>query len=79
VVYVKWIDSRGAGGAWTMMKHIDQHSASTCESMGWIIYEDDMVLEIAPHRSDIDAGDEMQVCGEMVIPKVAILERRALD
>lgn len=79
MTYIKWIDSRGVGSQWIQMKHIEQHNACICESVGWIIHEDDSVIEIAPHRSDIESGDQMQVCGEMVIPKVAILERITLE
>jgi hypothetical protein len=78
ITYVKCLDSRGVGSQWTSM-HDLQHEPCRCDSVGWLIYEDDEVIELAPHRTDIEHGDEMQVCGEMVIPRVCILERRLVQ
>lgn len=75
MTYIKWIDARGCNAEWTWQKDLILHPC-LCESLGWVIHEDEHAIVLAPHQSMRDADEEEpQYCGEMVIPKVAILVR----
>jgi len=74
---VKWVDSYGATPTWT---DVDDLGATllTCNSVGWVKYEDEDVLVIVPHVADETDHTLDQGCGQMTIPKCAVKERLKL-
>lgn len=70
MVLVKWIDS-GGDGRWLNRNDILEHGGlASCESVGWLIHEDDekIILGLSLNRST--QNDDVQ--GYMAIPKVAV-------
>lgn len=66
---VCWIDSRGASSNWRHFEDIHQDGICRCWSVGWVIKETDEYVQICPHIGH----DPEQGCGEMTIPKVAVV------
>lgn len=71
LVFVKWHDAKGVSDTWQFLKDAAEPAPAVMESVGWVIQENDDVIVIAPHMSTDE--DSSQYCGEMQIPKVAIL------
>lgn len=73
LVLVEWLDSRGGTG-WTLTDDLDA-SMCACWSAGWIMAESETAITVAGHIGT----DPDQCCGEITIPRVAILRIAALD
>lgn len=65
LVLVHWVDSSSCPGVWTAIEEIN-YELSYCESIGWIMFEDDELMTISSHQT------ANQVSGVMTIPKCAI-------
>lgn len=84
VELVEWVDSSGCSPSWQEDAAGDV-PLMTCQSVGWILREDEKGMIVAPHRSCPEGlgvestisgqVDEPQYCGEMTIPKCAIISR----
>lgn len=68
---VQWRDSHGIGGGWVDRQDAAQRDTGMCWSSGWVIYEDDDQLTLAPHV----APQVDDVAGEIVIPAEVIVQR----
>jgi hypothetical protein len=66
-VAVEWVDSHCRSG-WCRGE-VEAHQLR-CQSLGWVVAETRDVLVLAANITD---EDEPQRCGEMTIPKTAIL------
>ena len=79
LVAVEWVDSYGCGSVWSELP--DTAPAHHCYSVGWLVRQSDDVVVIVPHLSPphADIGAEEQGCGDMTIPRVAIVEMRDLQ
>lgn len=73
---ITWVDSYGCGPSWRTLDELPD--ACICNSVGWVIRENEEVLVIAPHYSEPSDGDTVY-CGEMVIPIACIRERVQLQ
>lgn len=80
LTYIKWQDSVGCGSHWA---ETDGSEALDhfCHSVGWVVAESDRSLVIVPHISpESEAlGVSNQGCGDMTIPKPAIVQRVVMD
>jgi len=80
LVHLMWIDSCSpTGGGWKSAEGRDAESEKPilCESIGWVVYEDNGAITIAGHISHGKSdGSVNEVNGELTIPKVAIVKRR---
>lgn len=77
LVYLEWRDSYGVSAEWRETEAAEPH-AHRCFSVGWILKETDEAIILAPHLSpanDLIHAEE-QSCGDMVIPKSAVVHRR---
>jgi len=76
---IKWVDAYGVGSSWY---EINDFSISNhyCFSVGWVVKENEESIVICPHISP--ENDEIESnrngCGEMTIPKSAIVSRKKL-
>lgn len=77
IVCVEWVDSRGAGANWNFAKDIEKDGICIMESIGRVLYSSDQEICIAPHWGIEEDGDN-QVCGEMHIPLVSIVNVQKL-
>lgn len=70
-----WIDSCSAagGGAWKDADSVRDMTAIECRSVGWILREDKKSVVIASQVTQIQVG------GDMCIPKSAIFRRQVLS
>jgi hypothetical protein len=78
IAYVRWIDSFGVSPGWGSLDP-ENCKPIYCESVGYVIFEDDEIVTVAPHRTlPHPSQPENHYCGDMTIPKVSIMERREL-
>lgn len=70
---VVWTDSHGCSSEWRDFSEAAEQEVIECQSVGWVIRDDDKALTIVPHMSATS-----HCCGDMTIPKVAITKRTIL-
>ena len=75
---IDWVDSYGSAPSWERLGEIDS-SVLVCQSVGWVVHEDDESVVIAPHRALETEHTDSQVSGHMTIPKVAIRSRTPIS
>ena len=77
LVLVEWVDSFGCAPDW---RPLDSCAPDllVCRSVGWLLHEDERCLVVVPHRTDGGAV-EPQGCGDMTIPRVAVLRVLPLE
>ena len=75
---VKWRDAFGCGSDWTPLDEIEiaDYIIST---VGWKVTEDDNYIVIVPHLYETSGSVISQGCGEMTIPKSAIISTSLLN
>lgn len=75
LVLVDWFDSFGVGPDWSEWDEAREVQPLVCQSVGWVLRDNNDVLVIASHRSDKDhKHSSQQWCGDMTIPKVAVVK-----
>lgn len=74
IVLTRWLDSDRQTD-WTYSK--EQPVITECESIGWLTYADDKVINIRPNRTFSKDGDEQHV-GDMTIPLCAVTAIKTL-
>jgi hypothetical protein len=75
-VYLRWVDScaLGIGERWTNKEDLDTTKGETiCESIGWLVEQNDHSLYVAGHISPEEYGSVWQ------IPRVAVKELNYLE
>ena len=80
LILVEWIDSH-AGRGWQDIERIENAAVPlSCKSVGWLIAENKLCKVIVPHISGLDKnrGTIHQGCGDLVIPKRAIIKTTIL-
>jgi len=83
LVYIKWIDSFGCNAGWTTIEDIMDEVEMKIESVGWVAQETSKYILLVPHvHGAVQLGKDRLAkesgCGDMAIPKSAIVERRIL-
>ncbi len=71
LIYIEWQDARGASPEWREIDIAREDGMCICKSIGWVIRENDKFIQLAPHFGQ----DPEQVCGDMTIPKSAIIKK----
>lgn len=84
LVYIRWIDSIGCTSEWSPIDDMLDDIRMECESVGWIGKETKHYILLVPHwHKEKQVGENGKTtrdgCGEMAIPKVAVLERKELS
>ena len=75
LLYVEWDDACSDNNTWKPRKAFaDTNRLDRCESVGWLVAEDEMAITICSSRS---RGDLM--CGDVTIPKACVRKRRILS
>ena len=70
LVHVRWIDARGAHSEWQELEDLREGRPCLCISVGYVLADDKERMHIVPHLCD----RPKQGCGDMVIPKSAIIK-----
>lgn len=70
-LYVKWVDSANLfEDRWARPEDLDAHDEVTfCETVGWLVAENEWALYVAGSLSPEEIGSVMQ------IPRVAVVKR----
>ena len=68
LVFVRWRDAYGVEQDWHGAEEEERQDLH-CESVGWMLRNDDEAVTVAPHH----AASVSQYCGDMVIPKSAVV------
>lgn len=72
-VYIRWVDSASLGDSnWMLIEDFAPMSQTICQSLGWIVNEDEDSVYLAGHISPDEFGNLWQ------IPKGAIRELKYL-
>lgn len=78
LVLVEWLDSH-SGRGWQEIERIKEASVPLrCRSVGWLVSETGGVKVIVPHLAGEKNGVLVQGCGDLSIPKKAIVKLREL-
>lgn len=75
---IEWIDSYSDESmGWKFRSDNKKPKLLYCVSVGYILKETEDSIQVTPHISDTKNKnkDHQCVCGEMTIPKVAIIKR----
>ena len=79
LVLIDWVDSFGCASHWEEITSELKPTLLKCRSVGWLAYEDADCVVIVPHVADVVAEKRKDGCGDMTIPKRAILKIRELS
>ena len=79
LVLIEWVDSFGCSPSWQRIDGLEAVKPMRCQSVGWLLYQDEQCLVVVPHLStDQHESIEPQGCGDMTIPRRAILSITSL-
>lgn len=78
LVIVDWVDS-AAGSGWREIASFGEDETVRCRSVGWIVRDTKMALQLVSHIGLDDAESCEQASGDMCIPKAAITRVRTLQ
>jgi hypothetical protein len=73
-VYVQWQDSYGCSSHWSTIDYSTNPKRMVCQSLGWLMYQDEKVIVIIPHLAQDEDLSVNDGCGDMTIPTDAVLE-----
>jgi hypothetical protein len=76
LVLVEWEDSQGVGQSWEFLDANEPPEVLKCKSVGWLLYESKERITVLPHIAQTPRG---QGCGDMTIPRSAILSCKTLE
>lgn len=79
--YIHWVDSFGCSSSWESLEDLEAPRPLDVYSVGWVVLESDTAVTLVPH---IHGGRESvgavpSGCGDMTIPKLAIMKRVILS
>lgn len=75
LVFIEWIDSYAVNPEWVEIEDVKPEPLS-CYSVGWVVGENESCVVVVPHMSDKHHNHARhQGCGDMTIPKCAIIRR----
>lgn len=73
LVLIKWVDSAQPISGWHHLSDLkDYQKVISCYSVGWLIYDDNKIKMLAPNVGDPNDDNNIQGCGVMRIPTVAV-------
>jgi len=72
LVYVQWLDAINDDGDWVSKKHVEKLPPVKCETVGWVIDEDDSYITL------VQTISEEQMAGRFTILKGMITNRKEL-
>lgn len=80
LVLISWEDSFGVSSSWEEIPEDLDPKPLVCNSVGWIVAENDRCITVVPHmhEADPDLGAVRSGCGDMTIPKSCIIARQPL-
>lgn len=72
LVLIDWVDSRQPVGSWHHLEDWEVAKACECQSVGFLVKDNDNVKAIAQNLADIDDPDLAQASGVITIPTECI-------
>ena len=72
-VFVEWEDSYGCSPSWQNMPDGGEPETMLCRSLGWVSRLSKRSVVIVPHVGRNDHMGVNQGCGDMTIPRAAII------
>lgn len=79
LVLVEWQDSHANAGWQNIDLTTVEDRALVCHSAGWLMFEGDNVIVIAPHVNQAEPGISLQASGAMTIPTRCVISIRNLE
>ena len=72
--YIEWSDSYSLDNSmeWRKVKEFEKPKIHKCKSIGWLTRKSKDCIRITPHLS------EAYGCGDLVIPKKAIIRKKLI-
>ena len=79
LILIEWRDAYGVGTNWAPINDVTG-TCLLCYSVGWLVFQDDDCVVVVPHMSQSGHPHAVQQgCGDMTIPRSAILSIKELD
>ena len=78
LVLIKWEDSAQPVAAWQYISDIGELSVVKCQSVGFLVHDDDGIKMLAPNVGDLD-GPHAQASGVIRISARCVTEIRRLS
>ena len=73
LVLVEWVDSCSVNETWDFVKDLEEPYPVICNSVGWVLKQNDDCILIVPHISDVQNEDSLGACkGGLIIPREMI-------
>lgn len=72
LVLIEWLDSGQPVSRWEYLSGYERADALHCESVGWLIQDDDTKV-LAPNMGEINDPECIQACGLIRIPACAVI------
>lgn len=74
LLYIRWHDAAGVSADWQHLGDLDGKPLKdyVVDSVGFVLRETENVIHLGPHFHE--DGSNSQYCGDMQIPKSAIIE-----
>lgn len=69
---IEWLDSGQPVSRWEYLSEYERADALHCESVGWLIQDDDTKV-LAPNMGEINDSERIQACGLIRIPACAVI------
>jgi hypothetical protein len=78
LVLIEWVDSHSGRGWQDIGKLKEATAVMHCRSVGWVVAQDKNSVVVVPHLNGDEEGGINQGCGELSIPKRAIIRTTTL-
>lgn len=72
LVLIEWEHNAQPMPAWNWLEGNDWDDVVYCQSVGWLIHDDDHVKALAPNKAEF--GDKWQVSGVLRIPTRSVIK-----
>lgn len=72
LVMIDWVDSRQPVSTWRWLSSCEFQGVVKCQSVGWLIKDDNNIKVLAQNLGDLEGGDDMQVSGTIEIPTACV-------
>jgi hypothetical protein len=73
LVHIEWEDSTQPLPGWRWLADCDEFKAHRCQSVGWLVHDDDRVKAVAANISGDSEKGDIQISGLMRIPARCVL------
>lgn len=78
LILCEWLDSYGCSPSWETIEKGVKPLGMACKSVGWLVRQSEKFIVVVPHLSQKNEIADQQGCGDMTIPRSAIVRIKRL-